>query len=100
MPLNFDARNWSELWVVTNLAPADEDALVDGDEVLAAPLVDDFAASDEEGLDAAGGVALGLDKDGLEDGLGDDDWAIAPDSAKALSATPNKSLFNILASKR
>ena len=81
--------------MLTNLALPEVDALVDGDEVLAAPLVDDLLASGVDGLDAAGGVALGLG----EDGLGDD-WAIAPDSAKALSATPNMSLFNILASKR
>jgi hypothetical protein len=67
MPLNLDARNWSGLCVVTNLASADVDALVDDAEVVAAPLVDDLV-SGEEGLDAAGGVALGLG----EDGLGDD----------------------------
>jgi hypothetical protein len=102
MPLNLDARNWSGLWVLTNLAldaPVVDDAVPLDD--VAAPLVDDLfisldlLASGVDGLDAAGGVALGLG----EDGLGDD-WAIAPDSAKALSATPNMSLFNILASKR
>jgi hypothetical protein len=71
MPLNLDARNWSGLWVLTNLALPEVDALVDGDEVLAAPLVDDLfisldlLASGVDGLDAAGGVALGLGEDGL-----------------------------------
>jgi hypothetical protein len=87
--------------VLTNFALPEVDALAEGAEVLAAPLVDDLfisvdlLVSDFDGLDAAGGVALGLG----EDGLGDD-WASAPDSAKALSATPNMSLFNILASKK
>jgi hypothetical protein len=42
------------------------------------------------GLCAAGGVDVAplLDEFGL-------DWAIAPDSANALNATPNMSLFNI-----
>jgi hypothetical protein len=43
-------------------APAIDAAL--GDEVVAAPLVDDLPVSGDEGLDAAGGVALGLEGDG------------------------------------
>jgi hypothetical protein len=87
--------------VVTNWAPAEVEALAEGDEVVAAPLVDDLFISVDllvsgvDGLDAAGGVALGVDDEGLVD-----DCAMAPDSAKALSATPNMSLFIILASKK
>lgn len=82
--------------MLTNLASDDDDdALADGDEVLAAPLVDDLLVSGEDGLDADGGVALGVEDEGVVD-----DCAMAPESAKALSATPNMSLFNILASKK
>jgi hypothetical protein len=94
-----DARNWSGFWLETNFGLAVLDDAVLLDDVVAAPLVDDLFISDEllasgvDGLEAAGGVALGL-----ADGFGDD-WAIAPDSAKTLKATPNMSLFNMFASK-
>jgi hypothetical protein len=78
--------------VVTTVAPVDDAVLLDD---VAAPLVDDLPLSGEDGLDADGGVAFGVEVEGEGD-----DWAIAPDSANALSATPNMSLFNILASKR